>query len=100
MNLMENLITAAEAPDTPAALRLLLSHAASRIANLEKQELYDSFRLDWLEDLGSFGISKQDGQNPLMTVEFDIETICTASAPTVREAIDLAREEYLVMRGA
>ncbi|MCS4534274.1 hypothetical protein [Neisseria montereyensis] len=99
MNLVENLIKAAEDPETPAALRLLLSHASARIVNLEKQELYDSFRLDWLEDLGSFGISKQDGQNPLMTVEIDTDAVCTASAPTVCETIDLAREEYLANRG-
>ncbi|OSI25091.1 hypothetical protein [Neisseria dumasiana] len=99
MKLVDDLLAAAKNPTTPAGLKLMLSEAAVCIMNLSTQDLYDQCRMGWLEDLGSFLIDKKYGENPVVTVLIQPGQYFAAQAPTVREAVDLAREDYLEMRG-
>ncbi|UOO77350.1 hypothetical protein LVJ85_02285 [Neisseria sp. Dent CA1/247] len=91
--LTDDLIRAAEDTQTPVHLNLLLNEAALCILRLETRDLYDQKRLEWLEDLGSFAIDKSDGEHPTVTVQMCEKAYFVATAPTVREAIDLAFEE-------
>lgn len=99
MKLIDDLLTAVENPATPAELKLMLNEAAVCIMNLSTQDLYDQCRLNWLEDLGSFLVDRKDGENPVVTVEIQPGQYLAAQAPTVRQAVDLAREDFLEMRG-
>lgn len=95
--LIDEMLVAAENPETPDHLKLILNEAALCIMRLETRDLYDQLRLNELEDLGEFTLTKNDGEDPKLSIRMCGQHYFCASAPTVRETVDLAAEE---MHGA
>ncbi len=95
--LIEEMVVLSESPETPDHLKLILNEAALCIMRLETRDLYDQLRLNELEDLGKFTLTKNDGEDPKLSIRMCGEHYFCSSAPTMRGSVDLAVEE---MHGA
>lgn len=96
--LINDLVEAYEAETTPQPLKMLLAETVMHLlgeprCEAASAEIIDNCRMNTLEDLGHFTLTKPDGEDYLITAEVFPGHFLTARAATLRETIDLMREE-------